>query len=85
MEGAVQYLGQYAIKASLVAAAYFAPCQEVIGIVFLFCDGLMADVFRSGFFSVASSCCFSMAIFQISFKNIKIFSRFFDFPFDETK
>ena len=36
MEGAVQYLGQYAIKASLVAAAYFAPCQEVIGIVFLF-------------------------------------------------
>lgn len=35
MEGAVQYLGQYAIKASLVAAAYFAPCQEVIGIVFL--------------------------------------------------
>ena len=30
MEGAVQYLGQYAIKASLVAAAYFAPCQEAV-------------------------------------------------------
>ena len=32
----MQSLGQYAIKASLVAAAYFAPCQEVIVIVFLF-------------------------------------------------
>ncbi|WP_196011911.1 phage holin family protein [Alistipes onderdonkii] len=36
MEGVMQYLGQYAIKSALVAAAYFAPCKEVIAIVFLF-------------------------------------------------
>ena len=45
MEGAVQYLGQYAIKASLVAAAYFAPCQEVIGIVFLSGSPISSSVF----------------------------------------
>ena len=46
MEGVMQYLGQYAIKSALVAAAYFAPCKEVIAIVFLF---WLADlVFRTG-------------------------------------
>lgn len=32
----MQYLGHYAIKAALVAAAYFAPCREVVAIVFMF-------------------------------------------------
>lgn len=42
MGSVMQYLGSYATKAALVAAAYFAPCQEVIAIVFLF---WLADLF----------------------------------------
>lgn len=36
METFYQYVGQYACKAALVAAAYFAPCQEAVVIMFLF-------------------------------------------------